>query len=131
MIYHYNTSQISDKLYQPESVVLLIYGDRMRTLSDKQCVQNIFESVFERKVRGNSPVVYLNADSVFLGDIRIARKSSGVNANVLKQDKSCLVLRSQLGVLRSLAYCVNLNWMAILVSTKKITVFLLFCKVVV
>lgn len=117
MIYHYSTNPSTDKSYRPENVVLLIYGDRMRTLSDKQRVENIFESVFGCKVLGTSPVFYLNANSVFLGDVRIERKSSGVNDNVLKQDRTSLVLRSQLGVLRSLAYCVNLNWMAVVVSS--------------
>lgn len=116
MIYHYATNPSIYKSYRPESVVLLIYGDRMRTLSDKERVESIFESVFGCKVLGTSPVFYLNADSIFFGDVRIERKNSGVNENVLKQDRTSLILRSQLGVLRSLAYCVNLSWMAIVVS---------------
>jgi hypothetical protein len=48
--------------------------------------------------------------------VSLKRNGGGVDTNVISQQKSCLVLRSQLAVLRSLAYCVNLNWMSLLVS---------------
>ncbi|KAJ8930712.1 hypothetical protein NQ314_016477 [Rhamnusium bicolor] len=117
MIYHYNVNPSLEKKYQPESVVQLIYGDRMRTTFDKEKVKDIFEEVFQCKVFGTGPIAYVNKQSVYIGDVRIERNSSRVNANVLKQDRTCLVLRSQLPILRSLAYCVNLSWMSILVGS--------------
>ncbi|XP_018570303.1 midasin [Anoplophora glabripennis] len=117
MTYHYNANPSLQKKYEPESVVQFIYGDRMRTLSDKEKVRDIFEDVFQSKVRGTGPIMYVNKENVYFGDVTLERQSSGVNVHVLKQDRTCLVLRSQLQTLRSLVYCVNLNWMAILVGS--------------
>lgn len=116
MKYHYDSNPSSQKWYEPESVVQLIYGDRMRTLSDKEKVRNIFENVFRKQVNGTGPIMYVNKQNIHVGDVALERQSGGVNVNVLKQGKTCLVLRSQLQTLRSLVYCVNLNWMSILVS---------------
>ncbi|CAH1278834.1 unnamed protein product, partial [Diabrotica balteata] len=113
IIYQHNISDI----YHPQNVVSLIYSDRMRTLADKNKVQEIFSQVFGCEVGGTGPVAYVTNDRVYFGDVFIERNQVHVDSNVLKQDKTCLVLRSQLDVLRSLAYCVNLNWMAILVGT--------------
>ncbi|XP_057664406.1 midasin [Diorhabda carinulata] len=106
-----------DDEYRPRNVVLLIYGDRMRTLTDKNKVESIFNDVFGQKVTGAGALTYVSDDKVYFGDVFIERNRFSVDTNVLKQEKTCLVLRSQMKVLRSLAYCVNLNWMAILVGT--------------
>lgn len=104
--------------YHPESVVHLIYADRMRTLLDKDRVKTVFEEVFGCEVRGTRPVAYVTEDRVFFGDIFVERNQNKVDTNILKQEKSALVLRGQLEVLRSLAFCVSLNWMAVLVSRR-------------
>ncbi|KAJ8918423.1 hypothetical protein NQ315_008120 [Exocentrus adspersus] len=117
VIYQYNSNPDLRKKYQPESVVQFIYEDRMRTFSDKERVRTIFQTVFQKRVRGTGLVLYVNKQNVHIGDVSLERQSSGVNVNVLKQDRTCLVLRSQLQTLRSLAYCVNLNWMSILVGS--------------
>ncbi|CAH0557511.1 unnamed protein product [Brassicogethes aeneus] len=117
VLYVYKINPKPDKQFEPERAVQLIYGDRMRTNFDKLKIRDIFESVFECGFSGNNPVVYVNSDSVYFGDVRVERDTDNLNYNVLKQDKTCLVLRSQLPALRSLAYCVNLKWMAILVGT--------------
>lgn len=114
MVYHNSiTNEIN---YHPESVMNLIYGDRMRTLNDKNSVQDIFNDVFGYRARKTDPLSYVTERNVFIGEINFERGNQGVNWNVLNQDKTCLVLKSQLDTLRSLLYCVKLNWMAILVS---------------
>lgn len=102
--------------YPIDNLIELVYCDRLRTPGDRSKIRDIFETVFGRKFAGTSPVVHVNQSKVWLGDVSLKRETYGVNMNVLKQDNQTLVLRSQLHVLRSLAYCVNLNWMAILVS---------------
>lgn len=114
MTYHRNLNKLNG--YMPENVVRLIYGDRMRTVIDKNRVRESFEQVFGCDYGGVNPIAYVNNDFVYFGDVCLNRKTHSVNMNVLKQDSNKLVLRSQLDVLRSLAFCTNLNWMAILVS---------------
>ena len=116
MIYHYKVNPSDDRVYQPECLVHLIYGDRMRTLNDKTKINEIFEEVFGRKISGDAAIFYVNNEKVFIGDASLHRNDCGIDANVISEEKSCLVLRSQLPLLRSLAYCVNLNWMSLLVS---------------
>ncbi|KAJ3654813.1 hypothetical protein Zmor_013972 [Zophobas morio] len=117
MIYHYKVNPSDDRVYQPECLVHLIYGDRMRTLNDKTKINEIFEEVFGRKISGDAAIFYVNNEKVFIGDASLHRNDCGIDANVISEEKSCLVLRSQLPLLRSLAYCVNLNWMSLLVGT--------------
>ncbi|KAJ8936234.1 hypothetical protein NQ318_010649 [Aromia moschata] len=38
VLYHYNVNPNLERKFQPESVVQLIYADRMRTLADKEKV---------------------------------------------------------------------------------------------
>lgn len=116
-VYHYKINIAENKLYSPESLVNLIYCDRMRTPDDRKKVREIFEAVFQTEVRGDSAVFYVNKHHVYVGDVSMDRNHSACNVHVLEQDSSCLVLRKQLPVLRSLMYCVNLNWLSILVSS--------------
>lgn len=103
--------------FSPESTVELVYCARLRSGEDRARLREMFEEVFGREVAGDRPTFYVNHEKVFVGDVSLKRGDGGVNVNVLNGDKNCLVLRKQLGVLRSLMYCVNLNWMSILVST--------------
>lgn len=119
IIHHYAKDISENKRYKPENLVNLVYSDRLRTKSDREKIQDIFKEVFKRDVCGDAPVFYVNRNQVLFGDVGIDRNRSACNEHVLEQDNSCLVLRKQLPVLRNLCYCVNLNWMAILVSIDK------------
>ena len=114
--YHYENSISIQKMYAPENFVTLIYSDRMRTYSDKCKVHEIFEHVFKKKIKGDGVIVYVTERDVIIGDIKLRREIDCCNVGVLKQKESRLVLRNQFNVLRSLAYCVNLNWLSVLVS---------------
>lgn len=117
-LYHYG-NMLDEKYYAPENSVKLIYSDRLRTPSDKQRILEIFEEVFDRKVSGDLTTVYVTKSEVYFGDVRLNRDRNSCNTNVHKEKETCLVLRDQLTTLRSLAYCVNMNWMSIIVSIKK------------
>lgn len=99
-----------EEMYQPEKFVQLIFADRMRTLKDKEKVTEVYRDVFGCDA-GASTVLYVNSDCVFFGDVQLEKSFNGMEIN-----KSYLVLRSQLPVLRSLALCVKQNWMSLLVN---------------
>lgn len=103
--------------FRPESAVELIYCARARSADDRAYLRETFERVFEVPIAGDRPTFYANAEWVYVGDASVSRAANEVNTHVLMGDGSCLVLRKQLEVLRSLMYCVNLKWMSILVST--------------
>lgn len=117
-VIRHSMKNIDSDVFKPESTIHLIYGDRMRTSADKLRVREIFESVFGTEISGDCPVPYVTRDFVYMGDVKMNRESGDYNVNlsVLRQEKNCLLLRNQFHALRSLMYCVNLNWMAILVS---------------
>lgn len=115
---------VRDGQCRPESAVELIYCARVRNRGDRARLRATFAGVFGREVAGDAPVFYANRERVFAGDASLSRGESGVNANVLDGDGSCVVLRRQLAVLRDLMCCVRLNWMSILVSS-------LFLKIIV
>lgn len=52
------------------------------------------------------------------------KMSSDILTNIVDRNSQLVVLRSQLPVLRSLAVCVENNWMAILVSNKQQKLYL-------
>ncbi|CAG9771357.1 unnamed protein product [Ceutorhynchus assimilis] len=114
-LYHFENSS-ENKVLSPESTVQLIYIDRMRSIQDKNKVEEIFKDVFGCELKGSKPVGYINKENVLFGDVAVKRGQDQLNDHVLKQDKGHLLLRGQLGTLRSLAYCVNQNWMAIVVG---------------
>ncbi|KAF5287728.1 hypothetical protein FQA39_LY15748 [Lamprigera yunnana] len=100
----------------PETFATLIYSDRMRSVNDREQIFEIFYSVFGIPLTQAAPIVYVTEKKVHIGDVCLEREICGVNMNVIKQSRACLVLRNQLHILRSLAYCINFNWMAILVG---------------
>ncbi|KAK9869491.1 hypothetical protein WA026_003245 [Henosepilachna vigintioctopunctata] len=115
-IFHRRSGNLDD--FRPEALVDLIYRDRMRTLADKDKAREIFENVFERKVTGTGPILYIDGECVHLGDVILRRNAieETQRPHSGNDNSNCLVLRSQLAVLRSLSYCVNLGWMSILVG---------------
>uniref|UniRef100_A0A1Y1KUK8 Midasin n=3 Tax=Photinus pyralis TaxID=7054 RepID=A0A1Y1KUK8_PHOPY len=110
-------SVVHSETRSPQSFVQLIYSDRMRTLTDKLRMREIFERQFGCSISGNAPIVYVTKIDVIIGDIGLKKEVAGVNMNLIKPPQNCLVLRKQINVLRSLAYCVKFNWMAILVGS--------------
>lgn len=108
-------------LYQPEGSIGLIYADRMRCMDDKEYVRTVFKEIFKVDHSGDNPIPFIIDEFIYMGDVRIKRETNSCNVNMIKQDKTCLLLRGQFNVLRSLIYNVNLKWMSILVS-----VFILF-----
>ncbi|KRT79113.1 AAA protein, partial [Oryctes borbonicus] len=113
-LYHYENS--NDKNYAPENLVKLIYCNRMRTVDDQKRVEELFEEVFDRKIAGELTTVYVTKSDIYLGDVCLQRETTNCNLNVHKEDETYLILRSQLKDLRCLAYCVNMNWMSIIVG---------------
>lgn len=116
VVYHFESNHTDDKKYSPESLVDLIYCDRLRTAEDRVKLRMMFVEVFECEPKGDSPVFYVNKDFVYLGEVRVKRNTSACSTQVLNQEVGSVVLRKQLPVLRSLVYCVNMSWMSIVVS---------------
>ncbi|KAK5645761.1 hypothetical protein RI129_004225 [Pyrocoelia pectoralis] len=110
-------STVRNGACSPESFVQLIYSDRMRTVNDKVRMCEIFEQEFGCTISGNAPIVYVTKTDVIIGDVSLKREVTGVNMNLITPPQNCLVLRTQISALRSLAYCVKLHWMAILVGS--------------
>ncbi|XP_060523118.1 midasin [Cylas formicarius] len=91
----------------------MIFANRMREPEDRRKVVEIFG---RDVVRYSKSVVYVDDDHVYLGGARLKRAVDGVNEHVLRNPRESLILRRQVDALRSLTYCVNLNWMAIVVG---------------
>ncbi|KAK9752777.1 Midasin AAA lid domain [Popillia japonica] len=114
-LYHY--SNLFENIdYSPESTVKLIYANRLRTVEDRRQLETLFEATFGRKFAAESTTVYVTKSDVYFGDVCLKREITECDMNLHKQETTCLILRSQLKDLRSLTYCVNMNWMSILVS---------------
>lgn len=113
------TKSINEPKYNPGNAVELIYVDRMRTQEDRRKVREIYEKIFsieEYPLPPRQPLAYVTEDQLYLGDVSLPREEHSTS-----DDHNLLVLRDQVPVLRSLARCVEMNWMPILVSiiTKK------------
>ncbi|XP_066138163.1 midasin [Euwallacea fornicatus] len=113
---HFESNPSSAKRLSPEYTAQLIYIDRMRSIADKKQVEELYKEVMGCAIKGSNPVGYIEEDQVHFGEVCLKRGQDKLNDSVLKQGEGHLILRGQQGVLRSLTYCVNQNWMAILVG---------------
>ncbi|XP_034190386.2 midasin [Osmia lignaria lignaria] len=104
----------SKKSYNPGNGAKLIYVDRMRTNEDKNNVIEIYNRIFsptDYPLPDPNFPVHVTKDEVILGDEILNRSDFSIY-----EDDDLLLLREQKAVLRSLAQCVNMNWMSILVG---------------
>lgn len=83
---------------------------------------NLYEDIFGKSyplVKDTSPLV-ITSENVLFGEVSITRNFTENEpvalVNVVDRNSQLLVLRNQLPLLRSLALCVKMGWMAILVS---------------
>ncbi|XP_023288825.1 midasin [Orussus abietinus] len=107
-------SNQTEASYNPGDSVELIYVDRMRTAEDKQKVRELYSEMFpagKYPLPRSQPVIYITKENLHLGDVTVARTSSSCIG-----DHNLLLLRDQMATLRSLAKCVEMNWMAIVVG---------------
>ncbi|GLH08476.1 Dynein heavy chain, cytoplasmic [Gryllus bimaculatus] len=114
-----DTSETNCNL-NPGQFVDLIYVDRMRTFEDKEKVKEIYREEFgsEYPLSCDVPNVHVTQEAVYLGDEILPRIYPDVLSAPcpVSPEKSLLLLRQQYPALRSLARCVNMNWMSIIVG---------------
>lgn len=108
------TYQHAGETFKPENSVGLIYVDRMRSLEDKEQMKSIFEIIFSALPSCENPLPFITEDSVTIGDVQIRKEVNRCNMD-FTQEQTCLLLRNQFNVLRSLICNVNLGWMSLLV----------------
>ncbi|WAR08077.1 MDN1-like protein [Mya arenaria] len=109
-------NQSKDHL-DPGEYIGLIYSDRMRTVTDKQQVYNLFQSLFpaDPTPYSCSGVFYCDLDHVQVGHSFLKVKGQGYHHG--DRERSLQILHHSLGPLESLMKCVEMNWMAILVGS--------------
>lgn len=59
----------------------------------------------------SSPLVHITDENVHFGEVTLPKTDTSFYS-----DQNLLLLRDQISTLRSLAQCVKMNWMSILVS---------------
>ncbi|XP_043277150.1 midasin [Venturia canescens] len=100
--------------FNPGNGVELIYVDRMRTEEDREKVRQVYREIFsieEFPVSPAQPIAHVTEKKVYFGDVSLTREEyfNGYDHNLL-------LLRDQIPALKSLARCVQMNWMPILVG---------------
>ncbi|KAF6211669.1 hypothetical protein GE061_012182 [Apolygus lucorum] len=103
----------------PGAFVKTIYADRLRKSSERQDVLDMYEIIFgpEYPLVKNNPPVVLNNQNLLIGEVSLPRTSSnGGKDSAVDASNSLLVLRHQISTLRSLALCVRMGWLSILVG---------------
>lgn len=68
-----------------------------------------------------SPVLHVTDDNVYFGKIALHRTDTSIYS-----DQNLLILRDQMSTLQSLAQCVQMNWMSILVRTTNLYIIVHF-----
>lgn len=108
-----NQCDESDLRYNPGCCMELIYADRMRTKVDKETVRKIYKEIFPADVyplSSSQPILHVTCEKLYFGDVVLNRNKSSFYEDDL------LLLRDQMKTLRSLAQCINMKWMSILVG---------------
>lgn len=93
----------------------LIYQDRMRTWTDKKKVADIFSLVFgsEAWLYQSSRHLGVTPSHLQLGNVFLPRECG---RSVDGGEDQLMLLHHSLGPLESLMTCINMGWMAVLVS---------------
>ena len=94
----------------------LVYSDRMRTTEDKQKVFAVFEETFDARPYDRCVDVRVTTDHVQIGHSWLERRGSMANLDASGRDWSLQLLHHSVAPLEALMKCVEMNWMAILVS---------------
>lgn len=102
----------SNGALNPGRFVQLIYVDRMRTVRDKEEMMTLYSQTVgeEHPLCSDSPQAHITPGTLYLGDVTLSRGNCG-NMQMHK-----LLLRHQLPMLQSLARCVSLGWLSIVVG---------------
>ena len=99
--------------YNPGEYMNLVYVDRMRTLDDKARMVEVYKKVFKCEPYKQSCHVVITTSKIQVGHSFLKRRKT-VNAGCVIQHHS--LLHCILKPLGSLMKCIEMNWMAILVS---------------
>ena len=110
-----NRSQ-TEEFYDPSEYVPLVYADRMRTAADKQKVLSIAEETFQSRPSEHCVDIRVMTDYVQIGHSWLARRGTAMNSDASRHNFSLQLLHHCVAPLESLMKCVQMNWMAILVS---------------
>ena len=103
----------AEEYYDPSEYVHLVYADRMCTAADKQKVMSITEETFQSRPSEHCVDVRVMTDYIQIGHSWLARRGTTANADA---SFSLQLLHHCVAPLESLMKCVQMNWMAILVS---------------
>ncbi|XP_023209810.1 midasin-like [Centruroides sculpturatus] len=98
----------------PGEYVDLIYGDRMRTLSDKKKVLELYEKIFGKLVISQPLQLRVTDKIIQVGYSFLPRLGHFPSSNPL------FPLHNQLKPLQSLMKCIEMKWLAILVGSSSV-----------
>ncbi|KAJ2646555.1 AAA ATPase midasin, partial [Coemansia sp. RSA 1285] len=103
-----------------DEFVAMLYIQRMRTRADRLHVAALFRAVFERSIDIRAPAVHVTDGLVQIGNAVLPRRTSssspGGGGAASEHAARLACLHGQLGALESLAKCVEMRWLAILVG---------------
>lgn len=102
----------------PGKFVDMLYVNRMRTPEDKEKMAQKYDSIFGPLYpRSNkNPQFTIKENEINIGDVSLPRKTEKYFKNRRAMQTTSVLLRSQLLTLKSLAQCVKMNWLSILVG---------------
>lgn len=106
-------------MYNPREYVDLIYVDRMRTRSDKDKVMELYDALSAQASPELSLSCQITSETLQIGHSFLLRESASDFSR--NGSSGCtqghLVLHRTLRPMESLMKCIQMNWMAILVSS--------------
>ncbi|XP_015122824.1 midasin [Diachasma alloeum] len=105
--------------------VALIYCSRWRSPDDKYELAQIYREIFggngyQSLQHPKTPVLNVTDEYLYFDNVTVKRTDKAYF-----EDRNLLVLRNHMPVLKGLAYCVNMNWMPILVSIRTNLIYLI------
>ncbi|PIA14854.1 P-loop containing nucleoside triphosphate hydrolase protein, partial [Coemansia reversa NRRL 1564] len=95
--------------------VRMLYVHRMRTTHDRDCVQRLYVEVFGRVLEQPVPPLHVTAELLQIGGAVLPRLPCSAGGNALTASR-LRSLHAQLPYAESLARCLEMRWMPILVG---------------
>ena len=100
--------------YDPSEYVNLLYKQRLRTVRDRQLVDEIYTNVFQTSLNEPAIMFNMNASSVHIGHSSLTRQPV---TSPVDGAQSLQLLQHNMSHLESFMKCIDMNWMTMLVNT--------------
>ena len=99
--------------YDPSEFVKLLYKQRLRTMRDRELVDELYKKVFRSDLLEPAVLFHMNNHSVHIGQASLNRKCVAAEVDGAR---GLQILQHNMAALETFMKCIDMNWMTMMVG---------------